>query len=168
MLFVHAAQLNPLRPANLAKAAHRTGNTVRLGAEGTDKPRALLARFAFHQNRPTRFAEAVQHRLRRNHSLGPSLCNRLDQGLPWGGLSGSRGYRRLSRIGSGPNRNTSGSRCSHESLLRSPPRRVHCPATQQTHPEIRQGLRRSAMTRSVRRLCRVFAPSVGKPHGVLG
>src|ERR1700722_14617047 len=62
-LLVHPAQLDPLRAPHLAKSPHGSGDPVRQRAEGTDKPRPLLAGLLFDQHRPSRLADPVQHRL---------------------------------------------------------------------------------------------------------
>src|ERR1700722_9085521 len=57
-LFLHPAQLHPLRAAHLAESPHRSGDAVRLGAERADKPRALRVRNVLDDHRPARTADA--------------------------------------------------------------------------------------------------------------
>src|SRR5689334_6457630 len=66
-LFLHPPQTAPLRAAHFLEAAHRSGNAMRFRAERADKPRALRIRNALHNHGPARFAQFVEHRLRRSH-----------------------------------------------------------------------------------------------------
>src|SRR5580692_1066254 len=62
-LFLHAAQPAPLRVPHLFETSHRTRYTVRPGTKWADKSRAQRVRNSFHNHRPARLAQLVQHRL---------------------------------------------------------------------------------------------------------
>ena len=66
-LFLHSPQPAPLCAPHLLESPNRPGNAVRLRAERADKPRALRIRNPFHNNRPSRLAQFVKHRLRWSH-----------------------------------------------------------------------------------------------------
>src|SRR6202795_2543728 len=117
-LFLHPAQLHPLRPAHFPEASHRTWNTVRDRAERTHKPSPLRIRYLFNDHGPTSLAQAKQ-------CLG---CGRKLRCDFRGGL--------YCRLRPAPRRcfpRARGSpcctpRCScgcHKVALCSPPRRIH-------------------------------------------
>src|SRR5438045_9328510 len=64
-LFLHSPQAAPLGPSHLLESSYRPGNTVRLRAERTHKPRALGIGHPFRNDRPARLAPPVRHRLGR-------------------------------------------------------------------------------------------------------
>src|SRR6266576_47733 len=66
-LFLHSPQAPPWCPPHLLEPSYRPGNAVRLRAERADKPRALRIRNPFHDDRPARLAQFIEHRLRRNY-----------------------------------------------------------------------------------------------------
>src|SRR2546422_7527515 len=65
-LFLHSPQAAPWCPPHLLEPSYRPGNAVRLRAERADKPRALRIRNPFHDDRPARLAQLIEHRFRRN------------------------------------------------------------------------------------------------------
>src|SRR5437763_8555090 len=94
-LFLHSPQAAPLGPSHLLESSYRPGNTVRLRAERADKPRALGIGNPFHNDRPARLAQLVQHRLRRSHCDLDQRTHRLGafRGYALGGALGRAFYR---------------------------------------------------------------------------
>src|SRR5260370_1512037 len=82
-LFLHSPQAAPWCPPHLLESSYRPGNAVRLRAERAHKPRALRVRNPFHDDRPARFAQLIQNRLRRGHYC---FYQRKDRLLVLGGL----------------------------------------------------------------------------------
>src|SRR5580692_6080340 len=76
LLFLHTAQLNPLRTAHFLKSAHRAGNTVRKRAEGAYESCPLSIGNLFHNYRPACFAQP-QLNLRGGHQLRNGFYYRL-------------------------------------------------------------------------------------------
>jgi hypothetical protein len=152
-LFLHPAQLYPLRAAHLAESPHRSRNAMRFRAEGTHKPRPLRVRNIFHDHGPASLANAKQN-LGRRPELRHNFCYRLCDWLrrtPRGRLARPRGAScRSPRSSCG----------CHKFALNYPPRRVQF--------FYFYGFRRSTIIRSLLRFLRVFAPRVGKPQGVCG
>src|SRR5229473_3282733 len=145
-LFLHSPQTAPLGPPHLLEPSYRPGNTVRLGAERANKPRALCIRDPFHNDRPARLAQLVQNRLGwSHHGLDQRTCRlrvfRADAFCP--ALGGPLHYPAAPCCSSF----TAGFLAS---------------VTSCTY------FRRSTMCLSVRLLCRVFFPNVGKAQGVCG
>src|SRR5579862_2320779 len=176
-LFLHSAQAAPRRAPHLLKTPHRPRNAVRLRAKRAHKPRALRVRNSFHNHRPARLAQLVQHRLRRRYDYFSCRPHRL------------RAFCRCALHYSfcGPRC----ALCDCCSSQRSPPSCCSCSccpccshrvcSRRAALPSL-PGLQRccvtlacrnpyfrlSTMFRSVRLLLRVFLPNVGKAHGVCG
>ncbi len=74
-LFLHAAQTAPLGVPHLFKPTHRTRHTMRLRTERANKARAQRVRYSFHDHRPARLAQLVQHRFRRHDHFGRGFCD---------------------------------------------------------------------------------------------
>src|SRR5579863_9248046 len=167
-LFLHPAQLHPLRPAHFPEASHRTWNAVRDRAERTHKPSPLRIRYLFNDHGPTSLAQAKQclgcgRKLRRHFRGG--LCCGL-RPAPRRCFPRARGSPCCTP------------RCScgcHKVALCSPPRRIHFASTLRStlcsalrfYRKLHYG-RRSTIIRSLLRFFRVFAPRVGNPQGVCG
>src|SRR5690349_15876963 len=85
LLFLHAAQTAPLGVPHLFKSTNRPRNAMRFRAERANKPRSHRIRRTVHNDRPSRLAELVEHRLQRNRSLlahrHGNLCRRLGERL---------------------------------------------------------------------------------------
>ena len=186
-LFLHAAQTAPLGMPHLFKPTHRTRYTVRLRTERANKSRALRVRYAFHDHRPARLAQLVQHRFgwrdhfrhwfrdgfyRRSfyHSLhgtrpasGGTCCSCRSHGyrfLPAGRVTSSQNLRSFLVL-------------PWALSFRIAPRPngpALSPFPDGTTSWERKliYLRRSTIMRSVRLFPRVFLPRVGKAQGVCG
>src|SRR5467141_2655509 len=162
-LFLHSPQAAPWCPPHLLESSYRPRNAVRLRAERANKPRALRIRNPFHDDRPARFAQLVQHRFWRSHCYLDQWTYRL-RALRGYALGGG-----FSRALQQPAASCCGSCCaccshcfcSHRAVLPSPPG---------LPPQLtfRSYFLRSTMCLSVRLLFRVFLPNVGKAHGVCG
>src|SRR5690348_12851842 len=70
-LFLHAAQTAPLGAPQLLETAHRSRNAVRLGTERTNKAGAEGVGNTLDDDRPSRLAKLVEHRLRRGKLVFP-------------------------------------------------------------------------------------------------
>src|SRR6185437_14173702 len=159
VLFTDAAQLYPLRAAHATKTAHRPRHTVRHRAERADKTCSLRVRRLLNNYCPARLANPVHHlRLGNDDFQFPS---RLRRGA--NPLGSARGTPR------GPASCSCGAHCS---ALDHPPRRDHLfwsPFSSASYrKQNRYGFRRWTISLSEGLRLRVFAPKVGKPHGVCG
>src|SRR5580704_4762580 len=76
LLFLHTAQLNPLRTAHFLESAHRTRNAVRKRAEGAYESCPLRIRDLFHNHGPARLAQP-QMNLRGGHQFRDGFYHRL-------------------------------------------------------------------------------------------
>src|ERR1700736_929205 len=65
-LFLHSTQAAPLSAPHFLESPHWPRNAMRPGAEGANEARALRVRNALHNHAPSRFAQLVEHRLRRH------------------------------------------------------------------------------------------------------
>ena len=159
----------------LFESSHRARNAMRLRTERTHKAGALRVRSAVHEDRPARLAQLVQHGLgRRGHNLLQDGAHRLGGVL----YRGTFGGRALDAPGRSPCRAASCSSCSCRShvfaltgpfLLHHPVSSVCCVSFPSgTVVTLLNYFRRSTICLSVRLLCRVFLPSVGKAQGVCG
>src|ERR1700732_2141333 len=76
LLFLHTAQLDPLRTAHFLESAHRTRNAVRKRAEGAYESRPLRIRNLFYNHGPARLAQP-QLNLRGRHQFRDRFYHRL-------------------------------------------------------------------------------------------
>src|SRR2546422_1010159 len=159
-LCLHAAQASPLRAPNLLEASHRPGHAMRLRAERADKACALRVRLPLDDDGPSWLAQPVENRLGRLDARFDGCVQDL-RGWLGGGLFAPV----LPRSASPPGCCPCCSCRSHWSTLdgRLCHHRPPSPSVRRAYP-----FRRWTIFLSVRLLCRVFAPSVGKPHGVCG
>lgn len=170
-LFLHAAQLHPLRSAHLAKSPHGPRDAVRDGTKGANKPGPLRIRNAFHNYRPARPANPKQN-LRRGNAPGSGLRRRLHHRL-YRSLGNAR--RRLARrcwpAGGRPDR-PPGAATTLVAAGIPPvcPPRCSCGCHIVVSAIVLEtyALRLSIIIRSLLRFLRVFAPNVENPHGVCG
>src|SRR5271168_292799 len=64
-LLLHSPQAGPLGPPHLLKSAHRPRHAMRPGTERANESRARRILNLFHNHRPARLAQFVEHRNRR-------------------------------------------------------------------------------------------------------
>src|SRR5215472_2549418 len=121
LLFLHPAQLHPLRAARFPESPHRSRDAVRERAEGTYKARPLRVRNFVNNHRPARLAQ-TELDLRRRRESGRQLSYRL---RAW--LYDPPRNRFPSAGGSSCNCTSRRSHGCHRGTLYPPPRRVHFP-----------------------------------------
>src|SRR5271154_2636329 len=194
-LLLHSPQPNPLGPRHLLESPHRPGYAVRPWTKRTNKSRARRILLLLHDHRPPRFAQLVEHRNRRRdhylyrpHRLGERLNYRLHRlagrahrQTSYGTLGRALGCHFASAASCrGRSCCTPGASCrshrfsSQPAALVSPHASRVCYSSSSTRGLARilaknfGYFRRWTMFLSVRLLCRVFLPSVGKAQGVCG
>jgi hypothetical protein len=194
-LFLHAAQTAPLGVPHLFKSTHRARHSVRLRAERTDKSRAQRVRSTIHNHRPAGLAQLVQHRLEWCDYLHRRFDSGLRRRPLYRSLHRARPASR-SACCSCPCRShvpAPPSQFCHRqpgsaflaSFTLGALVQDYAPSVQfttirlllllrcktedlQLRTENSFYLRRCSIMRSVRLLCRVFFPNVGKAQGVCG